>query len=88
MRFRDSQMQNALVQWRALTDVKERSAADNIWFEQRISPARQTAFEREAAGSADPISLRRAHADYWSEFVRVDEGIIPHTFEGTLEYPY
>ena len=84
MRFNDAQMRDALVEWRALHDMKERSAADNIWFEQRVSAARQNAFEREAVGAADPIGLRRAHADYWSEFVRVDEGIIPHTFERTL----
>jgi hypothetical protein len=84
MRFEDAQMQDALVKWRVLNDVSERSAADNIWFEQRVSSARQAAFEQEAAGSADPISLRRAHTDYWSEFVRVDQGTIPRTFEPTL----
>ena len=66
MRFSDAQLQDALVKWRALKDVKERSAADNIWFEQRVSMARQNTFEQEAAGAADPTSLRRAHADYWS----------------------
>lgn len=84
MRFRDAQLQNSLVSWRALTDVKERSVADNIWFEQRVSVARQAAFETEAIGAADAVQLRRAHADYWSEFVRVDVGDIPHTFEATL----
>jgi hypothetical protein len=84
MRFADAKLQNAIASWRNPKDVKERSAADNIWFEQRVSPARQRAFENEAIGAADPTSLRKAHADYWSEFVRVDEGDIPHTFEAAL----
>ena len=84
MRFNDAQLQDALTKWRDLKDVKERSAADNIWFEQRVSGARRKVFEDEAVGAADPTSLRKTHADYWSEFVRVDEGDIPHTFEATL----
>jgi hypothetical protein len=84
MRFNDAQLQDALVKWRALVGVKERSSADNIWFEQRVSAARQTAFEAETMGAADAASLRRAQADYWSEFVRVDASDIPHTFEATL----
>lgn len=83
MRFTDSQLQSALVQWRELREVKERSAADNIWFEQRVSAERQEVFEQEANGAASPVELRRAHADYWGEFVRVDEDV-PHTFMATL----
>lgn len=83
MRFDDGQLQDALVKWRELVDVKERSAADNIWFEQRVSAARQNIFEQEANGASNPVSLRRAHADYWGEFVRVDEDV-PHTFEAML----
>lgn len=84
MRFNDAQLQNALAAWRALTDVMERSNADNIWFEQRVSAARQATFEAETSGASDPTALRKAHADYWSEFVRVDTGDIPHTFDAAL----
>jgi hypothetical protein len=34
-------------------------------------------------GASDPTSLRKAQADYWSEFVRVDEDV-PHTFDSAL----
>jgi hypothetical protein len=61
-----------------------RSVADNIWFEQRVSAARQAAFEAEAIGAAEPTSLRKAHADYWSEFMRVDAGDVPQTFDSAL----
>lgn len=84
MRFNDAHLQSALVDWRTLTDVKERSKADNIWFEKKVSATRQNVFEQEAVGVVDPVSLSRAHADYWSEFVRVDEEAIPHTFDGAL----
>jgi hypothetical protein len=83
MHFGNSQLQQALIEWRADTDVMERSTADNFWFEERISEARQKAFEHEANGASDPVNLRKAHADYWSEFVRVDEDI-PHTFAAAL----
>jgi hypothetical protein len=83
MHFNNTRLQQALVQWRGLLDLTERSAADNIWFEQRVSAARQDAFEQEANGASDPLTLRRAHVDYWSEFVRVDEDV-PHTFVAAL----
>jgi hypothetical protein len=84
MQFNDAQLQNALVQWRALTDVRERAQADNLWFEQRLSTARQAAFEAEATGANDAASLRRAHVDYHKELVVVDVGDIPHTFDLAL----
>jgi hypothetical protein len=84
MRFKEAQLQEALVKWRALLDINDRSAADNIWFEQRVSAARQALFEAETTGATDAISLRKAQIDYWSEFVRVDTGDIPHTFEVAL----
>jgi hypothetical protein len=57
----------------------KRSEADNIWFEQRVSAARQQAFEDEANGAADASTLRRAQIDYFRTFVQVDEEV-PHTF--------
>jgi hypothetical protein len=82
MRFADAKLQDALINWRDLKDVEERSAADNIWFEQRVSTSRQTTFEQEVNGASDPASLRNAHTDYWSEFVRGD--VVPHTFMAAL----
>lgn len=84
MHFAHAQLQTALVDWRAFTDVTERSRADNIWFEQRVSAARQNAFEQETVGAADAEALKRAQADYCNEFVKVDEGDVPHTFDGAL----
>lgn len=83
MNFIDPQLESALVGWRQMGDVKERSAADNIHFEQRVSAARQQKFEGEAVGSVNAASLRKAHIDYWKTFVVVDDGI-PDTFEATL----
>ncbi len=85
MRFSDSQLQNALVEWRDITDVvKRRCEADNIWFELRVSPARREAFEQAANGAADAVSLSKAHADYWQTFVQVDDDV-PHTFVAALK---
>jgi hypothetical protein len=84
MRFNDTQLQAALVQWRGISDVLGRSEADNLWFEQRISAARQAAFEVEAAGANNEAALRKAHIDYHKEFVVVDVGDIPHTFDLAL----
>lgn len=83
MRFEDPRLQGALTEWRKLRDIGDRSTADNFWFEQRVSVLRQKAFEQDKIGAAGQTSLRKAHADYWSEFVRVDDGI-PHTFEPSL----
>src|SRR5947209_5710156 len=84
MRFNDGELQEALVEWRALPDVEERSAADNIWFEQRVSAARQTAFEAEVTGASNWTALRKAQTDYYHEFVTVDTGDLPHTFDTIL----
>src|SRR4051794_27844299 len=83
MRFNDAQLQSAIVGWRQIPDVLKRSEADNIWFEQRVSAARQQAFEGEANGAADASALRRAHIDYFRTFVQVDEDL-PHTFVTAL----
>ncbi|NVO13489.1 MAG: hypothetical protein HXX10_05570 [Rhodoplanes sp.] len=84
MQFENPQLQDALVRWRELKDSKKRSEADNIWFEQRVSAKRQAVFEQEALGAVDPESLRKAHIDYWSEFVRVGDDV-PHTFMASID---
>lgn len=84
MRFSNAQLQGALLSWRALTNIEKRSEADNLWFEQRVSAARQAAFEVEATGANDAVALRKAHTDYHKEFVVVDVGDIPHTFDSAV----
>ena len=84
MRFNDLMLQQALEQWRQMNAPKERAAADNFWFEERVSTTRQQAFEQEASGAENPDVLRRRHADYWGDFVRVDHET-PHTFLADLE---
>jgi hypothetical protein len=83
MLFKSAPIQFALGQWRNMTDMVERSAADNIWFEQRVSDERQRCFEEVADGCDGPVSLRKALVDHWNEFIRVDDGI-PHTFLPSL----
>ncbi len=83
MRFADPGLQTALTGWRALVEAEERAAADNLWFEDRVSAARQQAFEAYAAGARDADELKRRQTDYWEEHVRVDEEIA-HTFDAAL----
>ncbi len=83
MRFADPGLQTALTAWRASAGITERAEADNFWFEDRVSVARQQAFEACAAGARDAGELRRRHTDYWEEYVKVDEDIA-HTFDVAL----
>jgi hypothetical protein len=83
MRLQDSNPQAALEAWRRETG-EARAEADNIWFEERVSAARQQAFEDAAAGASAADSLRRRHIDYWETWVKVSEDI-PHTFLAHLE---
>jgi hypothetical protein len=84
MLFNDPQLQNALAQWRQMAEALKRSEADNIWFEQRVSAARQQVFEQEASGASNAVSLCKAHTDYCKTFVQVD-GEVPHTFVAALK---
>ena len=79
MRLTDPRLDAALCAWRANPDPEQRAEADNLWFEERVSAARQAAFEGQAAGADDADRLRRGHADYWAKFVRTDPDD-PHTF--------
>jgi len=83
VRFVDSDLQQALTEWRASVDATERSAADNIWFKQRVSSERRQAFENGALGARDADDLRKRHVDYWKEYVQVDTDIA-HTFDISL----
>jgi hypothetical protein len=83
MRFADPELQNVLTAWRHPTAAWERSCADNLWFEERLSAARQTWFESEVRGAKDPDALRRRQTDYWNDFVKVDDGV-PDSFRKAL----
>src|SRR4051794_34394212 len=83
MRFLDPTLQTCLEAWRRETGAA-RAKADNIWFEERVSAARQHFFEGAAAGASDADSLRRQHIDYWNTWVKVSDDI-PHTFLTELE---
>ncbi len=66
------------------TDVRERAAGDNLWFEERVRANRLAVFEAEALGSETPEELRHRHVDYWQTFVKVSEDT-PHSFLTELE---
>jgi hypothetical protein len=53
MRLIDPRLHAALRAWRASSEPERRAEADNVWFEERVSAARQAAFEDRAAGSDD-----------------------------------
>jgi len=85
MQFIDPALQGALTQWRAIDDSRERAMADNLWFEERIGPARQELFEAEAEGADNPDRLRNSQIAYFETFVKVDVDLWPHTFLPDLE---
>ncbi len=68
-----------MIAWRDTSDPMVRSQLDNIWFEERVNPNRQRAFE-EGIGEVETWEeLRRRHVDYWETFVKAGDGV-PHTF--------
>lgn len=84
MHFSDPMLQRILDSWRQATDARERSTADNLWFEERLSQSRFATFEAAVNGVASSTDLRNRQSDYWNEFVVVDQDI-PHTFLRNLE---
>lgn len=91
MHFADRSLQDVLTQWRNATEPAARATADNLWFEERIGAARQSLFEAEAGGAADPTALQNRQADYFATFVKVDldpdaeAELWPHTFLSEFE---
>jgi len=85
MQFADRSLQAVLTHWRTATDAVERATADNLWFEERVAAPRQAKFESEAAGAADPNTLRSCQTDYFETFVKVDADLWPDTFLIELE---
>lgn len=84
MRFAAPALQIALDTWRESTDARERAAADNIRFEERVSHTRLRAFE-DLVNSADaPDTLPARQTWYWKRFVR-DGDPAPDTFAIAFE---
>jgi hypothetical protein len=83
MRLVDPALQAALVVWRTAPEAEPRAEADNLWFEERVSGARQAAFETRAAGAADAATLRRRQVDYVKDAVQIT-GQDPHTFQAAF----
>lgn len=84
MRFTDSTLQAGLETWRRATDVRERATADNMWFEERVSPPRLAAFEEQVNSPDAPDHLPDRQSWYWKRFVRYGEPT-PDTFAADLE---
>jgi hypothetical protein len=83
MRFSNPALQAALEAWRQDPRVRERANADNIAFDERVSPPRQAAFENRANTVADSEALRFAHIAYVRDYMEVGDGV-PHTFEAGM----
>jgi len=79
MRFEDARLERAITEWRAAARAATRAMLDNYCFEERASDKRREAFEQYALTAGALEELLRAHSNYWSDFVRVDQDI-PHTF--------
>ena len=80
MRLSDSKLQAAVAAWRTAVDAETRSKLDNIWFEERVNTTRQEAFEAVIGSVVTWEDLRKGHADYYDTFVKVGDGLLPHTF--------
>jgi hypothetical protein len=84
MRFEDVDLQTGLQVWRDTADRWERACADNLWFDERVSSARQEVFEDLVKASDAPGDLPDRQTWYWKRFVR-DGDPAPHTFAAELE---
>ena len=63
MRFTDPSLQAGLEAWRSAMDIRERAAADNMWFEERVSTPRLTTFEEQVNSPDAPDNL--PHRQNW-----------------------
>ena len=79
----DNAIRNAALQaWRADNSRCERANADNIWFEERVSPARLRRFEAIAPDTPSPASLADWQIDYCTTHVKTDNS---DTFRANLD---
>lgn len=81
MLFSDPDLQSELQTWRLGSTLDQRAMADNIWFEERISPARLAHFEAIVRTPASPAPLAKRQDVYWKEYVKSDQ---PDTFQSAL----
>lgn len=82
MLFNDVNRNAVLDTWRADSAPCERAKADNIYFEERVSPARLRHFEALAPDTPSPASLETWQTEYCTTYVQTDE---PDTFRGNLD---
>jgi hypothetical protein len=82
MHFSNPQRESALRAWRADISATERASADNIWFEERVSPARCRHFEALAPDTPSPASLAAWQGEYCATHVQTDD---PDTFRDSLD---
>ena len=81
MRFADSALHTIVETWRLARDENGRAEADNLWFEERVTTARQAHFEAAVHGAVVVRDVQRRHRDYWRDHVRVDN---PATFDSAF----
>ncbi len=81
MRFTGTERDDAHRIWRAVGPEHERAAADNVWFEERVSADRWNRFELLAPGIESPEALARWQTDYCRTYVHNDD---PDTFRAAL----
>ena len=82
MHFADPRRKSVLDLWRADTSPSECAMGDNVWFEERVSPARWRHFEALAPDLPSPESLAAWQKDYCATYVRNDN---PDTFRADLD---
>lgn len=85
MRFSHTQLDTALVNWRQARDLPSRAKADNIWFEERVSPVRAQHFEATAGDIPSATALENCHTDYCRKHVQTSGSEVPATFREGLE---
>ena len=81
MRFADIDLQSELQRWRLGSTLDQRAMADNMWFEERVSPARLAHFEAIVHAPSPLTPLAKRQEAYWKDHVKSDQ---PDTFQTAL----
>jgi hypothetical protein len=81
MLFSEPQRNSTLNTWRTDGSPCQRASADNMWFEERVSPARWQHFESIAPDMPSPAALAAWQQDYCATYVQTDN---PDTFRDDL----
>jgi hypothetical protein len=82
MQFSNPQRELALHAWRGDPAPHQRASADNVTFEECISPARWQRFEAIAPDTPSPAALARWQTDYCATYVQTDN---PDSFRDDLD---